>query len=145
MSNLKGFLKANSEQVKNEKFVASKRFKDDKGNPIPWEIRCLTKDEIDTIRSNSQIQVTVHQDHKKKGIPMKQLDVYTYLTKLAVAATVYPELDDTTLQDSYGVKTAYDLYCAMLTPGEAQNYEDEVQAVNGFDIDFDEKVDEAKN
>lgn len=54
-------------------------------------------------------------------------------------------MDDAELQNSYGVMGADALLKVMLTPGEYADYLTKIQEVNGFDISFDEKVDEAKN
>lgn len=65
--------------------------------------------------------------------------------KLAAACTVFPNLNNAELQSNYGVMGADSLLKAMLLPGEYANYLAKVQEVNGFDIDFDEMVEEAKN
>ena len=68
-----------------------------------------------------------------------------YLGKLAVACTVYPNLNDKGLQDSYHVMGAEDLLKTMLTPGEYTDYVAKVQEVCGFDTTLQDEVDEAKN
>ena len=40
--NLSAFLRQNAIQVANQKVVASKRFVDENGNPIEWEVRGIT-------------------------------------------------------------------------------------------------------
>ena len=76
---------------------------------------------------------------------MNDMDFNKYAALLAVKSTVYPNLNDATLQDSYGVMGAEDLLKAMLLPGEYANYLNIVQQVNGFNQTFEEKVEEAKN
>ena len=62
------------------------------------------------------------------------------------AASVYPDLYDEELQDSYGVKTPEDLLYAMVDgAGEFQMFEVWMQKFQGFTDSFDVKVDEAKN
>ena len=73
------------------------------------------------------------------------MDFNKYAALLAVKSTVYPNLNDATLQDSYAVMGAEDLLKAMLLPGEYANYLNIVQQVNGFNQTFEEKVEEAKN
>jgi len=68
-----------------------------------------------------------------------------YLGRLAARCTVFPDLNDKTLQDSYSVMGADHLLRAMLTPGEYAEYLRQVQKICGFDVPFDELVDEAKN
>jgi hypothetical protein len=145
MSDLKSFFLENAEKVENEKYVASTRFKDGKGKPVEWEIRCLTNAEVEKIKAASQKKSNMQTGRKKKGLSIDMLDVPKYLKNLAVAAIVYPDLHDADLQNSYSVKDASALYDVMLTPGEAQDLTDEVQQICGFDVDFDDKVNEAKN
>ena len=64
---------------------------------------------------------------------------------MCVACTVYPNLNDVELQDSYGVKGADALLKKMLKPGEFTEYKAKVMEVNGYDLSMEELVDEAKN
>jgi hypothetical protein len=54
-------------------------------------------------------------------------------------------LNDTELQDSYGVKGADALLKKMLKAGEYTEYKAKVMEVNGYDMSMEELVDEAKN
>jgi hypothetical protein len=71
--------------------------------------------------------------------------VNLYLGKLAVACTVYPNLNDKALQDSYKVMGAENLLKTMLTSGEYAEYLQKVQEVCGFDVPLQDEVDDAKN
>ena len=64
--------------------------------------------------------------------------------KLAAACTVYPNLNDAELQDSYGTKCAEELISAMLTPGEYTNYTEKLFDICGFGDKLD-LVEQAKN
>jgi hypothetical protein len=68
-----------------------------------------------------------------------------YLGKLAVACTVFPNLNAKELQDSYKVMGAEALLKAMLTPGEYASYVEKVQEVCGFSTPIEEEIEEAKN
>ena len=65
--------------------------------------------------------------------------------RLAVACTVFPNLNDKELQDSYKVMGADALLKTMLTPGEYAEYLTKIQEVCGFDTTMQDEVDEAKN
>ena len=53
---------------------------------------------------------------------------------------------DAELQDSYGVSKPEDLLLAMVDdPGEYNDLVNFVQKFQGFDISFDDKVEQAKN
>ena len=105
---LTAFLAENADQIENEKYVVSPRFRGEDGQPIPW-------------------------------------DFNQYLGKLAAACTVYPNLNDTVLQDSYRVMGADNLLKAMLSAGEFAAFVEKLQQICGFDSSLQDQVDEAKN
>jgi len=142
MGNLSGFLAQNALKVENVKFVASKRFLDDKNKPIEWEIGCITSGEDEALRRACTKRVSIPG---KRNMQTQEIDQGAYLVKLAAKCTVYPNLDDKELQDSYGVMGADALLKVMLTPGEFAEYLLKVQETNGFDTTFEERVDEVKN
>lgn len=142
MGNLTGFLAQNAVKVENVKYVASKRFLDDKGNPIPWELRCITSTEDEALRRSCTKRVPVPG---KRNQFTQETDYNLYLGKLAAMCTVHPNLDDAELQNSYGVMGSDALLKTMLTPGEYADYLTKVQETNGFEVTFEESVEEAKN
>lgn len=142
MSNFAAFLKPNVPQEENTKYIASKRFKDEKGKPINWEIRPITSEDDENLRRACVMRVQVPG---KRNQYTQETDYNKYLGKLAAACTVFPALDNAELQDSYGVKGADTLLKAMLKPGEYTDYISKVQEANGFDASAEELVDEAKN
>ena len=81
----------------------------------------------------------------RAGMYTPDLDTNTYLARLAIACTSFPDLNDKELQDSYDVMGAEDLLNKMLLPGEFTDYMDAVQEINGFDFSMDDVVEEAKN
>ena len=81
----------------------------------------------------------------KKGMFVPETDYSLYVGKLAAACTVYPDLNNKELQDSYHVMGSDTLLKKMLNPGEYNDYLAKVQEVNGFDIDMNDLAEEAKN
>ena len=142
MSNLTAFLSSNAIQVENTKVVVSKRFVDENKNPIPWEVRALSAGEDEEIRKGATRKVPVPG---RRGQHQPETNIELYLARMAAACTVYPDLMDATLQDSYNVKTPEDLLRNMLTAGEYAEYLQKVQGMNGYDVTTEELVDEAKN
>ncbi len=142
MGNLSGFLAQNAKKVENVKHVVSKRFVDDDGKPIPWEIRCITSTEDEALRKACTKRVPVPG---KRNQFIQETDFNLYLGRLAASCTVHPNLDDAELQNSYGVMGSDSLLKTMLTPGEYADYLTKVQEVNGFEVSFEETVEEAKN
>ena len=142
MSGLSGFLRQNAIKVDNEKAVVSKRFLGEGKKPLQWEYRCITPAEDEAIRRGCFKREAVPG---KRGQFTAEVDADLYMGRLAAACTVFPDLNDKELQDSYGVMGADSLLKAMLTPGEYAEYLNMVQALNGFDVTMDEAVEQAKN
>lgn len=139
--NLTGFLAQNALKADNEKIVVSKRFvQDDK--PIKWEVASITSEEDDLLRKANTKRMPVPG---KKGVMVPETNYTAYLASLAVKCTVFPNLHDKELQDSYGVMEAEALLKKMLLPGEYDGYLAKIQEINGFDVGMDEAVEEAKN
>lgn len=142
MGDLSCFLAQNALTAENETFIASKRFRDKSKNPMLWEIQAITSKDDEVLRKDCTKRVPVTG---KRGQYTQETDYNLYLGRLAAKCTVFPNLNDKELQDSYGVMGADSLLKAMLTAGEYANYLEKVQAVNGFDVPMDELVSEAKN
>lgn len=140
MTNLKAFLSQNKIKTENRKVVASKNFIDEDGKPIKWEIKKISASQNDAIQQECTRMVTT-----RKGVKEPQFDASLYSAKVCAMATVFPELNNAELQDSYGVKKPEDLLKEMLDAGEYLNYQSEVYEHNGFNVSQDELVEEAKN
>jgi len=128
-------------RVENIRFVASERFCVE-GEAVSWEIRCVSSIEDEELRRGATRRVP---SPRGKGLYTNETDVSLYLGKLAAAATVFPDLKSSVLQDSYGVMGEDALLKTMLTPGEYADYLAKVQEICGFDRSFSELVDDAKN
>lgn len=142
MGDLSCFLSQNAVKTGNETYVVSKRFVGPDKKPVQWEIKAITSKEDEALRKESTKRV---QTPGKKGQYTQETDYNLYLGKLAAECTVYPNLNDKSLQDSYHVMGADTLLKAMLTAGEYAGYLERIQQVNGFDTTLEEQVEEAKN
>ncbi|MCL2843320.1 MAG: phage portal protein [Oscillospiraceae bacterium] len=140
MRDLTAFLRPNVAAVENVLFPASGRFLNGEGTPVEWELRCVSSTEDEEIRWSANRRTS-----SGRGQSATETDVALYLGRLAARCTVFPDLDDKELQDSYGVMGADTLLRAMLTPGEYAEYLRQVQKICGFDVPFEQLVDEAKN
>jgi len=140
MRDLTAFLRANAAEVENVSFPASRRFTDETGEVLDWELRCVSSTEDEEIRRASS-----RRSGGERGQPISETDISLYLGRLAARCTVFPDLNDKELQDSYAVMGTDNLLRAMLTPGEYADYLREVQKICGFDVPFDRLVEEAKN
>lgn len=140
-NSLSAFLAQNAKKVNNSHFVPSERFIGEDGKPVAWEIQCITASENSALRRECTRQVQVVG---KKNQYTEQFDAHAYLAKVSVRCTVFPNLHDSELQQSYGVNGAENLITTMLTPAEFEDYSTAVLKVNGFKTDA-ELLEEAKN
>lgn len=140
--NLTAFLAQNAKKIDNVQYVASDRFVDpDTGEAMSWEICCITAAENSAIRKSCMRTVQVPG---RKGQFTQDFDANAYLAKVSVRCTVFPNLNDAELQQSYGAMGAEQLITTMLTPAEFEDYSTKVLEVNGFQSG-EEMVAEAKN
>jgi hypothetical protein len=136
------FLSQNAQHLENQSYVASKRFTGEDGTPAKWEIKAIDTATDERLRKEAIDRIPVPG---KKGKFEKESNYNLYLANLAVEATVYPNLHDAALQNSYGVMGAVALLQKMLTPGEYGLYLNKVMEVSGYNITFEDLVEEAKN
>lgn len=141
MSNFAAFMAGNANNVENVKFVASKRFVENK-KPVEWELKAIGSDLDEAIRKECTKKVPING---KRGQYTQETDTDKYIAKMCVNCIVYPNLNDAELQDSYGVMGAEELLKKMLLPGEYTELKAKVMEVNGYDMSMEELVDEAKN
>ena len=121
MENLEAFMIEEKEEIVD--YIASSKFKDKEGNPVPWKIKSITADENQRIRKDCYINIPING---KRG-----------------RCVVYPDLQNAKLQDFYKVKGVEQLLGKLLKPGEYDDLMEKIQEVNGYSLE--EKVEEAKN
>lgn len=141
MSNLAIFMAGNAKDDEIVKYVASKRFVNN-GKPVEWELQAIDSDLDELIRKECTKKVPIAG---KRGQYTQETDTDKYIGKMCVACTVFPDLNDAELQDSYDVRTPDELLKRMLKPGEYTEYKAKVMEVNGYDMSMEELVEEAKN
>lgn len=140
---LSSFLAGEVAPTQNVLYPVSKRFiNKGTGKPEEWEIKCISAKENSSIRKSCTRSIPAPGG--RKGQYTQEFDPGLYQARVAVACTVWPDLNDSALQDSYKVLGAESLITAMLSPGEFEDYSTKVLEVNGFNSE-DELVDEAKN
>lgn len=146
MSNFEVFMTGSVNEEEIIEYVASKRFADKKGKPIPWKIKAIDADLDEAIKKECTKRVPVTAANgRRTGQYTNETDTDKYIGKLCVACTVYPNLNDAELQDFYKVKSSDALLKKMLRAGEYTEYKAKVMEINGYDMSIDELVDEAKN
>ena len=143
MSKFSRFMKANKTVKQNARYAPTASLTDENGKPLEWEFRHIPSKENEDLRDECTIEVQVKG---KQNLFRPRLNTSKYLSKMIVASTVFPDLYDSELQDSYGVKTPQDLIFAMIDDsGEYQELCAWIQEFQGFTKTLEDKVDEAKN
>lgn len=143
MSKFSKFMKANKVAKENGFFAATKSLCDENGKPLKWEFRHITSKENEQLRDDCTIDVQVTG---KPNMYRPKIKTSLYVQRLIAASVVVPDLYDVELQDSYNVRTPEELLLAMVDdPGEYNELGNFIQKFQGFDVSFEDKVDEAKN
>lgn len=143
MSKFSRFMKANKIAKPNEKYAPTSTLTDENGKPIEWEFKHITSKENEALRDACTIEVQITG---KPNLFRPKVKTDEYVAKMIVASTVYPDLYDAELQDSYGVKTPEELLYALVdNAGEYQDLTVWMQQFQGFTKSFDDKVNDAKN
>ena len=140
---LTAFFAGNAISIENVKYVASKRFVDPTTKePIEWELSAIESEVDEAIRKECTYKKPIPG---KRGQHTNELDTDKYIGRVCARCTVYPNLNNAELQNSYGVKDADTLLKKMLNIGEYAEFKARVMELNGFDTTMEELVDEAKN
>lgn len=140
MSEFQAFFAKQAAIEVTENIVVSNRFKTAEGQAIPWQVRSITEEENSELRKSATKRIK-----GKGGSYTTEFNHEDYLAKMTVACVVYPNLKDVELQKSYDAVGAEVLLRKMLLPGEFSELLQKVQALNGFDKEMNELIDEVKN
>lgn len=135
MSSLSAFLHPVS--AAEEKDVAiSTRFVDENGLPVPFRIRSMTQEEMDSLVKKSTKTETI------KGAQSEHFDALEFNRRLIVASTVEPNFAEKDLCEAYGVVSPLLVPVKMLLPGEYKKLLAAISELNGITDQEDGKVGE---
>lgn len=135
------FMAGKAEKLPETEEIITKRYKDEKGNPIPFKFRAIPVDKVEEYRDLYTREIRKHGQ-----VIDEKFDSDKFKARLGVESTVYPDFKDKALRDSYHEQDPIKVAKAILSvPGEYARWLEVVQNVNGFDEDFDEDVEDAKN
>lgn len=141
METLTAFLQENAIKRDCVEYVASKRFVNDKNEPIRWRLRPLTNDEIEKLRKHH----TKKTKNKMTQEVIEKFDNKAFTMDMTLKSVVYPDLMNGELQASWGVVDDEELLKAMLSPGELTDLHMAVNEACDFEVGMDEKIERAKN
>lgn len=136
MGTLHAFL--HPETPENQKVFISKRFKDEKGNVIPFIIRAVTQSEAAALRKKA-----TKTYRSRTGELITDFNADAFSAGLIIAGTVQPDFQATDLCEAYGVLTGDQVIGKMLLAGEYQALSDAIAKLSG--MDNNDLREEAKN
>lgn len=147
--NMKSFFKEKKKEGKpNAFYAATQSLCGEDSKPLEWEIRALSTEDVDDIMDRCSYEVQVPG---KPGQYRDKLDDVRFNRMLICKAVVFPDLDDSELQDSYGVKTPEALIVKMIdNRSEFNAFSEFVLDMSGLNKDkvgskFNHEVETAKN
>lgn len=134
-----------------EKFVVSRSFVTEDGEPIEWELRPLTFEENERIMNDPH--VTIEEKDRRTGTKTYRTIETEYMAAICAHSVVFPDLGDRGLQNSYSdatgkrINSKVALIKVMLTAGELARLSEKVVEVSdlGENNELDSLVAEAKN
>ena len=135
MGNLSAFLHPAVPAAEKEVFV-SDRFRDEKGEPVPFKIKALTQEENDAISRQCR------RTKKVNGQPVEYLDQAEYSRRIVLAGTLEPNFAAKELCDHFQVLDPAQVPGKMLLAGEFTRLLKAIMELSGFGGDLEE---EAKN
>lgn len=133
MSKLSAFLNPVTTQEEKE-VVISKRFLDEKGNPVPFKIRALSQEENDKITKQATRRT------KESGQSVERLDNADYARRIILEATVEPDFRAKEMCDRYGVLDPLQVPGKMLLSGEYRKLMDAILELSGFGDPLEDEV-----
>ncbi|MCM3452733.1 phage portal protein [Heyndrickxia oleronia] len=135
------FMADNAEEAPEEKVYVSKRFKDKKGKVIPFIMKAIPTERIEELEK----ECTKTEYHKGRKIG-ERVDQVRFYARIAVETTIYPDLKSKELRKSYKTEDPIEVAKRLLSiGGEYSTWIEEATRINGFDDDFEDLEEEAKN
>lgn len=131
MNTMKSFMKANVQSVPNEKHAISKRFLDEKGEPVLFEFRALDQSLVEKLEDECKFI----EGKGKNRVEKTNMTLFT--KKLVIESVVYPDFRDPELLKDWDCKTIYQLLSTMFIPGEFAEIAEKVLQINGLGDDVD--------
>lgn len=114
--------------------VISKRFVDEKGNPVPFKIKAITQEENDAlVRAATKVE-------EKNGRRVEYLDNVDFARRLVVASTVSPDFTSKEMCDAYGVVSPLMVPGKMLLSGEYNRLMGEITSLSGLADNLENEV-----
>lgn len=130
MSNLKAFFNPVYKEETIE-VVVSDRFVDEQNQPVPFKLKSLTQDQIESISKRSYREVNYN------GKKVRELDKLMHLNRCIVEACIQPNFKDHELCVAYGTEDPAQLPQKMLLTREYEKLARAFMKLNGLEDDLE--------
>lgn len=143
VNDLSFFMPGAAEEVEEVERFVSKRFKNQKGNVIPFRFKPVTTSRIDELEKFHTEPIYSGTRRKKVG---EQVNQSRFMAAIAVETTVYPNFKAPELRKAYGEQDPIEIAKKMLhVGGEYSTWIQIASEINGFDDSLEDLEDAAKN
>jgi Phage XkdN-like tail assembly chaperone protein, TAC len=135
------FLAGNAKPVEEEEVIVSKRYVDKEGKVIPFIMKPMKTEDIEELEKSCMKPVM--KNGKKVG---ERLDTSRFYARMAIESTVFPDFKSEEMRKSYKTEDPVEVAKRVLSiGGEYSAWIEAALRINGFDDEFDDLVEEAKN
>lgn len=137
MSTLQEFLNANPIDNLTDEVPVSDRLKDKDGNLYKFKIQVMSSEALGQYRKKA-----MKIDQKKKSV---EVDTAKLSKDIVINHTLVPDFKDAESIRKMGCLNPEQYLNKVLLPGEIEELAERIQKLSGFNKDFNELVEEAKN
>lgn len=121
----------------------SKRFKDKKGNVVPFRFKAISTERIDELEKLHTVPVYSGSRKRKTG---ERVDQSRFMAHIAVESTIYPDFKSADLRKAYKTQDPIEVAKKMLhIGGEYAEWIQIANEINGFDDTVEDLEEAAKN
>ncbi len=143
VNDLSFFMPGAAEEVEEVERFVSKRFKDKKGNVIPFRFKPITTTRIDELEKLHTVPIYSGSRRRKTG---EKVDQSRFIAHIAVESTIYPNFKSAELRKAYGEQDPIEIAKKMLhVGGEYSEWLQVANEINGFDDSLEDLEETAKN
>ncbi|QNK57550.1 MULTISPECIES: phage tail assembly chaperone [Paenibacillus] len=139
MSTLQQFLNRHPVDNLTEEVVISDRFRDEEGQLMKFTIRAMSADDMASYQKRA---MKINPKSKDRKV---EIDSGAITKAIVVNHTVNPSFKDAESIRELGCFDADSYLQKVLLAGEIEELAKEIQRISGYNTNFEELVDEAKN
>lgn len=140
MMSMDVFMKGKAADLPEEEIAISKRYLGADGQPVKFRLKAIPTKRIEELRKDCTTIKHI------KGQRVENFDRNTFVCRVAIETTVYPNFRDPKLLESYKCIDPVDLAKSVLNlSGEYSDWTEACFVLNGYEIDIKEEVAKAKN